>query len=369
MEKLIFKKLNKDFTSFFLLTLFSITLIIWVIQAVNFLDLVIDDGHSFKIYFYYSLLNIPKIISKTLPFIFFLSIIYILLNYEGNNQLLIYWNTGITKINFIKKIVNYSFLYLLLQLMLTSYLVPSSQDFARSFFKNSNLNLLDGMIREKKFIATVKNLTIFTMSEEDGKFKYIFLKEKFDKNNYQIINSKTGKILPSNEKVLELNNGSILTRNEDGVSEIIFSQTSFNISKFKTKTVIDTKTRENSTSDLTKCVYYKILKKNKEKFIFFNCTEGNHKVIIETLYQRLMLPLFIPALALIASLIILKSRDEYKFGNYLTKVFLFGVVLIILTEVCIKYIGMNVLINISLVLSPFLCFFAIYFYIIRKLQY
>ena len=46
MKKLIFKKLTKDLTQFFLIASISITLIIWVIQAVNFLDLVSDDGRS-----------------------------------------------------------------------------------------------------------------------------------------------------------------------------------------------------------------------------------------------------------------------------------------------------------------------------------
>ena len=74
MKKLIFKKFSKDLIQFFLLVSLSISLIIWVIQAVNYLDFVTEDGHSFKIYFLYTLLSLPKIFSKILPFIYFLSI-------------------------------------------------------------------------------------------------------------------------------------------------------------------------------------------------------------------------------------------------------------------------------------------------------
>ena len=52
MKKLIFKKFLKDLTSFLLLVSLSIGLIVWVIQAVNFLDFVSEDGHSFKVYFF-----------------------------------------------------------------------------------------------------------------------------------------------------------------------------------------------------------------------------------------------------------------------------------------------------------------------------
>ena len=43
-----------------------------VFQAVNYLDLVIDDGRGYAVYLVYSLLNYPKIVSKILPFAFFL---------------------------------------------------------------------------------------------------------------------------------------------------------------------------------------------------------------------------------------------------------------------------------------------------------
>ena len=43
-KKLIFKKFFLDNTYYFLLSIFCVTLIVWVIQAVNYLDFVIEDG-------------------------------------------------------------------------------------------------------------------------------------------------------------------------------------------------------------------------------------------------------------------------------------------------------------------------------------
>jgi len=57
MKKLIFQKILKDIFYFFLLVALSVTLIVWVIQAVNFLDIVSEDGHSLAIYFKYVFLN------------------------------------------------------------------------------------------------------------------------------------------------------------------------------------------------------------------------------------------------------------------------------------------------------------------------
>ena len=73
--KIMNNKINiyflREFLSLFVIILFSIGIIIWVVQAVNYLEFVTEDGHSFLVYIKYSLLNLPKIISRLLPFAFF----------------------------------------------------------------------------------------------------------------------------------------------------------------------------------------------------------------------------------------------------------------------------------------------------------
>ena len=92
MKKLIFKKFLKDLTSFLLLVSLSIGLIVWVVQAVNFLDFVSEDGHGFRVYFLYTLLNLPKILSRILPFIFFVSLLtdFSIANKHGTPLLFLY---------------------------------------------------------------------------------------------------------------------------------------------------------------------------------------------------------------------------------------------------------------------------------------
>ena len=55
------------------------------------------------------------------------------------------------------------------------------------------------MLKEKKFIDTVSDLTIFIdKKSNDGKLKKIFLKDKFDDDNSKIIIAKEGQILSKN---------------------------------------------------------------------------------------------------------------------------------------------------------------------------
>ena len=101
MKKLIFKKLLFDITVFFLISSVTLGLIVWVIQAVNYMDFITEDGHSLGIYFKYTLLSLPKILSRILPFILFISVFYNLIKLENNNELLVYWTYGISKLKFI----------------------------------------------------------------------------------------------------------------------------------------------------------------------------------------------------------------------------------------------------------------------------
>ena len=188
MKKLIFKKLAKDVFQFFLLVSISISLIVWVIQAVNYLDIVTEDGHGFKVYFLYTLLSLPKIFSKIFPFIYFISLFYIILKYENDNELIIYWTIGIKKIEFVNVLLKFSIFYLILQLLLTTLVVPMTLDKARSYIRDSNVDLFSSIVQEKKFIDTVKNLTIFVEEKnKNGELKNIFLKEQIGDNEYQII--------------------------------------------------------------------------------------------------------------------------------------------------------------------------------------
>ena len=101
MRNTIYKYFFKEFISTFTLILLSITTIVWIVQAVNFLDYVTEDGHSFGVYFSYSVLNIPKILNKLIPLVFMISLLVTILNFEKNNELLILWTSGLNKISIV----------------------------------------------------------------------------------------------------------------------------------------------------------------------------------------------------------------------------------------------------------------------------
>ena len=120
MKKLLFQKFLKDTLKSFIIISLSIGLIVWVIQAVGFLDFVTEDGHSLYVYFSYSLLSFPKMIHRILPFVFFISLFYQISQYELRNELLVFWTNGIDKLKFINVVIVYSLLITIFQIFLGS---------------------------------------------------------------------------------------------------------------------------------------------------------------------------------------------------------------------------------------------------------
>src|SRR6056300_1741830 len=144
MNKLIFKKILFDYLAFFTITIISASIIVWVFQAVNYLDIMVEDGRSYFTYISFSFLNLPKIVSKLFPFILFFSFFYILIQYENNNELLIFWNFGINKIQLIYFFFYFSLLMVIIQIILTSLIVQNSLKYSRELMKNSNIDLFEG---------------------------------------------------------------------------------------------------------------------------------------------------------------------------------------------------------------------------------
>jgi len=350
-------------------------LIVWIIQAVNYLDFVSEDGHSFLVYFNYTLLNLPKIFSRILPFIFCLSIFYIIGKYENNNELLIFWNFGVDKIKFVKVLVQYSLFFVILQIFLTTLVVPSSMDKARSYIRNSNIDYLPSLVKERKFIDTVSNLTIFVDSkDENGNFNKIFLKDKLNSKieKFQIIYAEKGTIQSeNNDKFLVLHNGEIITiKPNANVNEkstkISFETTKLNLAKFSTKTTTFPKIQELSTFILASCLNSNPEKKFKNKYL--QCNERTKPFVVQEFFKRIYLPIYIPLLMLIACLQITKSKDNFDYNRFKFILFLYAVLILSLSEISIRYIAnKNIYEKIFLILPIFL-FLLNYLFLKKKLE-
>ena len=219
MKKLIFRKFALDTLIFFLIMCLTVGLIVWTLQAVNYFDFVTQDGHGLKTYFSYIIFNFPKIIHRIIPFIFFISLFYILNEYESKNELQIFWTFGITKIDFANKIISLSIILTIIQILFGSYLSPLTQFKGRELLKNSNIDFFTSLLKEGKFINAVDGLTIFIdrKNNDNNNYSNIFIDDSTKAK--RMIYAKNGTIIDNdNLKIFKLYSGKVINRDKKKVN-------------------------------------------------------------------------------------------------------------------------------------------------------
>ena len=372
MKKILFKKLLSDYLTFFFISLVSTSIVIWVFQAVNFLDIMIEDGRDYLVYINFSLLNFPKILSKVFPFALFFSLFYVTIKYELNNELIILWNFGVHKIKIVKFILKISVALLIFQIILTSFIVPKSQDIARSFLRSSTVNFFDNFIKAQKFNDTIKGVTIYSDKKDKfGNLTNLYLKKEINSNEFQITYAKKGQFKQiGNSPILVLFEGATVTSKNDEITNISFSKSDFSLSNIETNTTTYRKTQEISSSKLIRCTtnFYKL---NKEEFILEgkkieNCSYKNIQNILKELYKRFIIPFYIPLLSLIPLILITSSKESSNYNKIRLITFLIGLGVIIFSETTIRLISNVLVYDAGMAIIPFVMILFFYLFLFNK---
>jgi len=374
MKKVLFKKLLSDYLGFFFITLVSTSVVIWVFQAVNYLDIMIEDGRDYLVYVNFSLLNFPKIISKVFPFALFFSLFYVTTKSEFNNELIILWNFGVHKIEIVNFILKISIVLLIFQILFTSILVPIAQDTARSFLRSSTVNFFDNFIKPQKFNDTIKGVTIYSEEKDKkGNLKNLYLKKDV-KNGFQITYAKKGKFKQIiSTPILVLYDGATITSVNNNITNISFSKSDFSLTNIETNTTTYKKTQEISSMKLIKCItnFYKL---EKEEFILEvkkikNCSYKNIQNILKELYKRFVIPFYIPLLSLIPLILITSSKESSNYNKLRLITFLIGLGVIIFSETTIRLISSILVYDTFMAIIPFALILFLYLFLFNKFYF
>ena len=372
MKKILFRKLLLDCLKFFFISLISASIIVWVFQAVNFLDIMIEDGRDHLVYIKYTLLNFPKTMNKIVPCALVFSFSYVLAKYELRNELLVFWTYGISKVQLINFFLKFSLVLVVMQISLTSILVPKSQELSRNYLKKSNINFFDNFIKPKKFNDTIKNLTIYAESKTpEGDLKNIYMK-KGTFTDFQITYAKKGKYnLINGVNFLTLYDGNTIYNTNNGISNFAFSKSDFNLSGLDTNTITSTKTQETSTLKLINCIdSYLKGKLNLENnvAITLNCNLRNIDNVFKELYKRHIIPFYIPILIIVSLIHILYPKEKINYTKYRVYIFLFGLFLIIFSETTLRFISSSLTFNLNMIAIPIVILSILYVSILIKLK-
>ena len=370
----IYKHFFTELSKYFFLVLFTFSIIVWAVQAVNFLDLIVEDGHGVTVYLNYSLLNIPKILTKFIPLSFLIGLFLTVLKFENESEFLILWTSGLNKIKIVNFFFKISIIVTILQLFFSSLINPEFLNKSRSLIKSSNLDYVSTMIKSQQFNDTIDGLTIYVEEKkQNGVLKNIFIRDdgsvlksldnSKDSNNITIY-AKEGRIEEGEKgNYLALRNGTIQKENDKNeIISINFIKTNMQMEGLKTKSIIMPKIQETSSKTLIDC----ILSKNKNIQIL-NCPKTDSKIdTLAELNRRFGMPLYIPTISLILSFLLI-YRSESNRKN-LFKYFYFGLSFLILVtaEILVRYSGKSLFYSYLYYLIPLISVPFFYYLLFRQ---
>ena len=355
MKNKFYKYFFQEFLSLLTLIILSLACVVWAVQAVNFLDLVTEGGHSFRLYFSYTILGFPKIITRLLPFSFLIALVLTILKFEKDNELIILWTSGLNKIKIVNLVLLISILVTLFQLIMSSTISPRALYMSRGIIKNSDLSFFPSLVKEKKFNDTVKGLTIFVESKKNNNLKNIFLRDDSGDLESSTIIAKSGYVIKKDgydflilfdgivQKEKVKNNGV----KESKISTINFTKTEINLSRYAAHTITHPKIQERTSLALFACLVKftnSILPSfNINDWATENCyywtdevdMKKNANEYLNELNRRFILPFYIPLIGLI-SCFLLSSKRENKNSLLRLSCFVTGILIIIFAEISLR---------------------------------
>jgi lipopolysaccharide export system permease protein len=334
-----------------------------------------------SLYLNYSLLNIPKILTKFIPLSFLLALVLTILKFDSENELIVLWTSGLNKIKITNFFLKIALIVTLIQLFLATFINPNVLNYSRSLVRTSDLDLIASIMKTNEFNDTVEGLTIYVEEKDElGIMKNIFIRDDSHrlgtiKNREKTVSltifAKKGRLNDKGKNSLILENGIIHSENKSKKIQIIkFKETELTFDNLKTKSIIYPKVQETPSKFLLSCFFKKtthpLLKGHKN----LKCHAEKERIeILAEINRRFGMPLYIPILSLLSSFLLI-SREETKTKSWY-KYFYFGLAFTILmtAEILVRYSGKSLTHGLFYYLLPFFCIPVIYIELIRRFYY
>ncbi len=370
LQNKIYQNFIKEILKTFVVILFGLSAIAWTVRAVNFLDLIVENGYSISTYFQYSFLNLTAIMTKLIPLSFLLSLMIFLMKQIQENELIILWTSGVKKLKIVNLFFLISIFILIFYLIFSAVITPLALNKSRSLLNKEGFNSFLPTIRIQQFSDSFKGFTFIVEEKFQNEIKNVFM---FDKSNAlknltsnetetssTTIIAKEGVV---GEKKMILFDGNIISTSKDNKKNNIvkFEQINIDLKNLKTGTIKQLKLQETSSNDLIKCI-------TKFSKTIINCKENAKDEIITVLNRRFFLPFYIPIIALICSFLLIKTQSKKNFLVNKYSIFSYSFLILLYSELIIRFTGISKLLGILFIISPFILIPIIYFYLIYKLN-
>lgn len=250
--KLIERYIFRRMINAFILSLVTLSMTVWMTQALRAFDLVTGQGQSVGTFFRITVLLLPGLATIVSPIAILIAVIYTFDSLNYDSELVVINSSGASQATLLRPVIIMGLVGALFMAMMTIYFTPLSLRLWRTMITEVRADIVTTLLREGDFMKISEGLTFHLRGRRaDGTLEGIFVSDDSSPDNTVTYLAEDGVILQNPlGTFLIMRDGTIQRRSKaDGaISMIEFSSYAFDLSTFASRARVPAfKPQERST--------------------------------------------------------------------------------------------------------------------------
>lgn len=220
----------------FAMILLVTTLIVWMTQSLQRIDIIVEHGQGLAMFFYLSILIIPSLLAIIIPFALFGAVIYALYRLHSDSEIAVLFAAGVSRLRLAAPLLAIAVVAAGATLYVNVDLMPRTYRVMKQIVANIRADFAASLLRSGEFVSAGDGVTVYVdQVQPEGRFIGLLINDyrNADKRDTYIAQRA---LLQETDTgpVLVLNNGSIQrVASYTGKLEIIqFDNWAIDISSF-----------------------------------------------------------------------------------------------------------------------------------------
>lgn len=275
--------------------LLILTGLAWMMQIMSMTKFLITYGVKFSSFVYMTSLMIPFIVSIIVPFVTFIAVIFIYNKMISENEITVMMASGLSPWQIAKPAIKMAAVLTILHLILNIWIVPESQIKFYSTQWNLRYGLAHLKLQEAAFTKMANGLVVYVDKVSGHDLNQVMLSDMRDSNNETMIFAEVGKLVSTSHGLsIVTQNGSLQMVGKNNFTTGTFDKFDMDLNLAEKDSDASFRVRRIPTLVLVKDV----LDQDSMR---------QHKLTIVELCTRLINPLMNLILAIVCTLILLRS--------------------------------------------------------------
>ena len=171
----------------------ALTAAIWLTQSLRLVDLIVNRGLSAGVFFYLSILTLPRFVDIVLPIAVFIGVLFTYYRLIGESEIVVMRAAGLSQFGLAKPALLLGAIAATVLFSFSAYFLPASFRAFKDLQFEMRSKFLSSMVQDGTFTTVSDNLTVYVRNrEENGDLTGLVVQDERDHDKPLTIVAKRG---------------------------------------------------------------------------------------------------------------------------------------------------------------------------------